>query len=73
MSEELGAIIRAARHHEGLTQRALGDEAGISKQHISSIERGRLLPSITTLVRLGRVLGNHLLVDVIRQVQREVR
>jgi len=71
-AETVGTILRNARLWEGLSQKELADEAGITQQAVSQYERGQRMPVIDSLVRIGSVLGNQVIVDVIRQVQREV-
>ena len=46
--------MRAAR---GLSQRALADAAGITRQAVSAIERGRVQPSVGIALALARALG----------------
>ena len=41
----------------GMTQQELADRAGVTRQSIISIERGRYRPSVELALRLGRVLG----------------
>ncbi len=43
-----------ARHH--LTQQALADQTGVSRQSINSIETGRYSPSMKLALRIARVL-----------------
>lgn len=54
---DVGAQIRAAREPLGLTQQELAREVGVSSQHISRIEGGRVAPSLELLVRIARRLG----------------
>lgn len=58
--EELAAIIgqnvRAAREQAGLTQTALSVQTGIAAPHISRLEAGTHLPSVTTLKRVADTL-----------------
>lgn len=57
----LGDLIRAHRQRAGLTQRALGDRAGIVGKYVSEIERGtRDVPISTLLVIVERGLQLHL-------------
>lgn len=42
------------RTHKGWTQQDLADRAGVSRQTIISLERGRYNPSITLAFRLAR-------------------
>ena len=41
----------------GLSQRALADAAGITRQAVSAIERGRVVPGVGIALALARVLG----------------
>ncbi len=45
------------RARKGLTQQELADLAGVSRQTIISLERGRYNPSITLAFRLARLFG----------------
>lgn len=45
------------RAQRGLTQQELADLAGVSRQTIISLERGRYNPSITLAFRLARLFG----------------
>ena len=45
------------RTRKGLTQQELADLAGVSRQTIISLERGRYNPSITLAFRLARLFG----------------
>lgn len=46
--------LRAAR---GLSQAALAEEVGLSRQSVSAIEAGRATPSVDVALRLARALG----------------
>jgi DNA-binding XRE family transcriptional regulator len=48
----LGTAIRAAREKAGLTQEEVARQIELHPMTYGGIERGRLLPSITTLTRL---------------------
>lgn len=58
--EELAAVIgrnvRAARERAGLTQTGLAERSGMAAPHISRLEAGTHLPSVTTLKRVADVL-----------------
>ncbi len=60
MNEELavtvGAAARAARARLGLTQADVAERVGIAMEVYSRMERGKVLPSVTTLRRLCQVL-----------------
>lgn len=48
----LGAAIRAARERAGLTQDEVASRIDLHSMTYGGIERGRLLPSVSTLTRL---------------------
>lgn len=60
MNEELavtvGAAARVARARLGLTQADVAERVGIAMEVYSRMERGKVLPSVTTLRRLCQVL-----------------
>ena len=60
MNEELaitvGTAARAARVRLGLTQADVAERVGIAMEVYSRMERGKVLPSVTTLRRLCQVL-----------------
>ncbi len=45
------------RRERGLSQRALGEAAGVTRQAISAIESGRMQPSVGIALKLARALG----------------
>lgn len=52
----LGHRLRQRRHATGLTLQQVADAAGVSVGLISQIERGLTTPSLSTLVKVARVL-----------------
>lgn len=53
-------ILRAARAHAGLTQRALAERAGVPQPTVAAIETGKQDPRFRTLERLIRACGQEL-------------
>jgi transcriptional regulator with XRE-family HTH domain len=54
----LGEWVRRVRQEQGLSQRALADQSGLSRSYVCDIERGRgSEPSLTTLDKLAAALG----------------
>jgi transcriptional regulator with XRE-family HTH domain len=53
-------VLRAARAHAGLTQRALAARAGVPQPTVAAIETGRQDPRYRTLERLIRACGQQL-------------
>lgn len=58
---KVGARIRDLRKARGLTQEKLAWEAGLSKGHLSGIEKGLVRPTLTTLSMLAKRLEVDLL------------
>lgn len=54
--KELGKRIIAARNRKGLSQERLASESGLDRSHLGFIEQGRRHPTISTLVKISRVL-----------------
>lgn len=46
--------VRELRAAEGLSQGALGEQLGVSRQTINSIEQGRYLPSLPLAMAIAR-------------------
>ena len=57
---ELGQFIKEKRESSGLSQKALGDIAGISDSEIHKIETGaRKNPAWENLCKIAKALGSH--------------
>ncbi len=56
-NEEIGALIRAARHKAGLKQDELGDKLGLSFQQVQRYETGKAGVSAQRLVQIADALG----------------
>jgi putative transcriptional regulator len=50
--------VRTNRTQKALTQQALADSVGVSRQTIIAIEKGGYTPSVTLALRLAQVLGS---------------
>jgi ribosome-binding protein aMBF1 (putative translation factor) len=56
--EEYNAqILLDARKNAGLTQRELAERIGADKSYVSRVERGIIIPSISTLYRIAAAMG----------------
>ncbi|MFF4060623.1 helix-turn-helix domain-containing protein [Streptomyces sp. NPDC001668] len=55
--QQVGARIRAARHHAGLTQLQLGNRVGRDHRTIQRWEYGQRVPSLDDLLLLADALG----------------
>lgn len=49
--------MRTLRSAKGLSQQALGEALGVSRQTINAIEQGRYDPSLPLAIRLARYFG----------------
>lgn len=47
-------VVRQLRLTRGLSQAALGDALGVSRQTVNSIETGRYLPSLPLAIAVAR-------------------
>lgn len=57
MSMTIGAWVRAARTHKGMTQEELGDQLGLTKGNISAWEKERHEPSYSQMRKIAEVTG----------------
>lgn len=57
IAAKVGARIRELRLERGMSIAALADAAGLSKGHMSSVERGLVLITVSTVVSTARALG----------------
>lgn len=60
MGTDIGELVRKARRRHGLSQERLARRCATSQRHISRIERGDVSPSVETLERLLRAMGERL-------------
>lgn len=49
--------VRELRSAKGMSQQALGDALGVSRQTVNAIEQGRYDPSLPLAIRLARYFG----------------
>ena len=52
-----GGQLRRLRQEAGLSQRGLGERAGLTREHVAKLERGLQVPRRVTLERLAGGLG----------------
>jgi len=57
LARNLGRRLRYLRAQTGMTQLELGRKASMDRAYISRLERGRILPRYSALVRLASSLG----------------
>lgn len=51
-----GEVIRELRHKRGLSQEEFGFECELHRTYISLLERGKRIPSLTTIIQLALAL-----------------
>jgi transcriptional regulator with XRE-family HTH domain len=56
LAENIGNAARVARTRAGLCRQQVAEAIGISPPAYERLERGRLLPSVSTLCRLAEIL-----------------
>ena len=57
ISVDIGARLRQLREERGMSMRALATASGLSANALSTIERGKVSPSVSTLYKLSDALG----------------
>jgi transcriptional regulator with XRE-family HTH domain len=67
-----GEVIRQLRRERGLSQEEFGFECELHRTYISLLERGKRIPSLTTIIQLARAL-NVLPSEIVRQVESRLR
>jgi len=53
----IGSVVRRLREARGMSQYRLAQDAGVSKQAITNMEIGEIVPSLPTLYKVAGVLG----------------
>ena len=53
----VGQNTRRLRRAAGLSQEQLAEQAGITQQHLSGLERGTQNPTVLTLAQIAEALG----------------
>lgn len=56
-NEKIGTLIRRLRREQGLTQRGLAEQLGLSDKAVSKWERGLGCPEVSFLPRLSGIFG----------------
>ncbi len=57
MRIEVGSLIRRLRSRRGITQAELSSLTGIHRTYLSRVEKGRVTPSIFTLMQIAGAVG----------------
>lgn len=56
-SQRVGGLVKEHREYKKLSQGDLAKAADVAKQAISNLERGTVVPTLTTLAAIGAVLN----------------
>jgi len=57
LAQKIGTQVRSARHRAGLSQAQVAEAIQVPMLVLNRLERGKLLPTLPTLVSLCGVLG----------------
>lgn len=57
VGDRFGKVLRRLRKDKGLSQEALGLNAGLQRNFVSLIELGRNQPTLATVFKLAHALG----------------
>lgn len=57
MTENIGYKLKRIREDNNLTIHDISTQSGVHESQVSLIEKGELIPSVATLVKLSRTLG----------------
>lgn len=57
MTENIGYKLRRLREDNNMSVSDISSQSGVHPSQIESIEKGELIPSVATLVKLSRSLG----------------
>lgn len=63
---DLGSFLRAVREDRLLTQEALAEELGITRQYVNELEAGKPTLYVTRLFALLRLLGVRVRLEAVR-------
>jgi transcriptional regulator with XRE-family HTH domain len=72
-SPSFGELIRSLRLCDEISQTALAEKLGISKQHLSAIEKGRKVVSAARAAKFAEALGYPVDQFVVAAVEDELR
>lgn len=65
-----GAVLRRRREVAGVSQEALAEKAGLHRNYVGLLERGKQIPSILVVEKLATALGTTMS-SLMRLVEKE--
>ena len=69
IAADVGALVRAARIEAKMSQSALADAIGTHQPAIARLEGGANVPTVDTLVRVARALGQYVVVGILTEAE----
>jgi transcriptional regulator with XRE-family HTH domain len=57
IAQVFGEVLQELRREHGLSQEEFGFECDLHRTYISLLERGKRIPSLTTIIQLATALG----------------
>lgn len=56
VSNHFGRIVKQVREERGWSQEVLADRANLNRSYVGEVERGRAMPSLSTVAKLASAL-----------------
>ncbi|MES2825150.1 MAG: helix-turn-helix transcriptional regulator [Pseudomonadota bacterium] len=52
-----GHIVKRLREERGLSQEVLADRADLNRSYVGEVERGQVMPSLGTVIKISKALN----------------
>lgn len=66
LAKQFGLVVRQAREQRRYSQEQLAEIANLNRSYVGEIERGLVVPSLTTMEKIAAALGESLSVILSR-------
>lgn len=70
IAKRFGVVLRRRREAAGVSQEALAEQAGLHRNYVGLLERGKQIPSILVVEKLATALGTTMS-SLMRDVERD--
>ena len=70
LQQQFGNVLRRRRQAGGLSQESLAEKAGLHRNYVGLLERGKRMPSIVIVQQLASALGTTIS-DLLAEVEEE--